>query len=309
VPRWFSDAGRFSADVWWVAYYELGEAVRTRLFQLVLVAYTGGIAAATWVLVQILVQFESAVAAPLGVPTTDRPGAMMSVLLENGKLADLLGPLLGRDTDVAALLHEPILGLWTGAMSMLFLPLVLLFSASGSVAAEVKSRSVRFLSCRTGRLEIGLGKLAGQLLLGLVAAGIGGAVAWGMGMTLMVGNPPLDLAVSIALRTSRAAVWALPFAGLGLAASQWFASPNGARVVAAGLVMAMPLAGWFLRVNSDPSFLGRVADLARQFIATTVWAGYWSTDPATLLATAGRSVVLAVLYFSAGYAVFARRDL
>ena len=45
---------RFWSDVWWVAVYELGEAVRTRLFQLVLLAYAGGIAASGTVLVLIL---------------------------------------------------------------------------------------------------------------------------------------------------------------------------------------------------------------------------------------------------------------
>lgn len=300
---------RFAADVWWVAVYELGEAVRTRLFQLVLLAYAGGIAFSTWLFVKALSNAEEVAAGTLGVPSTARPGAMMGTFLENPDLARVVGQMAGGGTDVTELLKEPLLGLWTGVATMALLPLVLVFSASGSIASEVKSRSVRYLLCRTGRLQIGLGKLAGQLLIALVAAVIGGLVAWGMGMTMMVGNPPLGLALSLVERTARAAVWALPFAGLGLAASQWIPSPNGARVVVAGLVGAMPIAAYWLDLHVGLSLPGRLADLAGLFIATTAWSDFWATDLPTFGAAAARSVVLAVVYYSLGHAVFARRDL
>lgn len=300
---------RFVADVWWVAVYELGEAVRTRLFQLVLLGYAGGIGAATWILVQILKSFEQTAAKTLGMPSTERPGAMMDTLLENGEVVRLVAGIVGSDVDATRLLEEPLLGLWTGMASMALLPVVLLFSASGSIAAEVKSRSVRYLSCRTGRLQIGLGKLFGQLLIAAVAAVIGGVVAWTMGMLLMTGNPPVALALSILDRTARAAVWALPFAGLGLAASQWIPSPNGARVVAAGVLLAMPIAAHWLQESVDVSLLGRLADLAGMFIATTAWTDFWSLDPGTFAGAVVRSIVLAVIYYSLGHVVFARRDL
>ncbi|MFN7145807.1 MAG: ABC transporter permease subunit, partial [Myxococcota bacterium] len=210
---------------------------------------------------------------------------------------------------VAALLDEPLLALWCGVALMVLLPLVLLFSSAGSIASEVKSRSVRYLLCRTGRLEIGLGKLAGQLLIAIVAAALGGATAWAMVMTLMVGNPPVGLAVALAERTFRAVLWALPFAGLGLMASQWVASPNGARVIAGGLFLAMPTAGWFLGLRADLDVVGRLCDFAGMFVATKAWPDFWSPEPDVLGAAVLRGVVLAVVYYAAGHVVFARRDL
>lgn len=300
---------RFPSDVWWVAVYELGEAVRTRLFQLVLLGYAGGIAAATWILVKLVANFEQSAAASLGVPATRRPGAMMDTLLADDQLVRLVGEFVGPGNDVGVLLEEPLLGLWTGMVSMLLLPLVLLFSASGSIATEVKSRSVRYLLCRTGRLQIGLGKLLGQLLIAAVAAVIGGAVAWAMGLALMSGHGPAELGLSILGRTARAAVWALPFAGLGLAASQWIASPNGARVVAAGVLLAMPIGAHWLAEAAGTTLVGRLADLAGMFIATTAWPDFWSLDLATFSGAVARSVVLAILYYALGHVVFARRDL
>ena len=299
---------RFWTDVAWVGVYELGEAVRTRLFQLVLLAYAGGIGVSSWLLVEILHQLETSAAAAMGVPATDKPGAMASTLLGNGELKDLLEPIVGGG-QVDALLSRPILALWTGAAAMALLPLVLLFSSSGSIATEVRSRSIRYLLCRTGRLQIGLGKLFGQLLLALVAAIIGGAVAWTMGMTMMVGNPPVALALELANRTLRACAYALPFAGLGLAASQIVASPNGARFLAAAAMVAMPIVAWQLDEHVGPDLLGRLADLAGLFVATTTWQDLWSTDAATLQIAVARCVGLAVIYYAAGHAVFVRKDL
>jgi uncharacterized membrane protein YdjX (TVP38/TMEM64 family) len=36
---------------------------------------------------------------------------------------------------------------------------------------------------------------------------LGAAVCWGMGMTLMVGNPPAALALSLLERSARASIW------------------------------------------------------------------------------------------------------
>lgn len=301
---------RFFADIGWVAVYELGEAVRTRLFQLVLLTYAAGIGASTWVLVRILGRIEEGLAGTLGVPATERPGAMMGTLLENGDLTQLVGPAVDQpDEVVEQLLREPIVGLWTGVTSMALLPLVLVFSASASIASEVKSRSIRYLSCRTGRLQIGLGKLVGQLLIAIVAALAGAAVAWALGMTLMVGNPPVALALSLVARTLRAVVWALPFAGLGLLASQWVTNPNGARVLGAGLLVAMAVGSALAEAHAGPDTVGRLADLSGLFLATNGWSAFWSTDPAVLAEAMVRGVVLAVVYYAAGHAVFARRDL
>ncbi|MFN7144989.1 MAG: hypothetical protein ACK4YP_14525, partial [Myxococcota bacterium] len=121
---------RFVADIGWVAVYELGEAVRTRLFQLVLLAYVGGVAAWVWGLVEMLRSFEKSMAGTLGVPATERPGAMMQAVIEKGDLTRMLGGMIGDDNDVAALLDEPLLALWCGVASMVLLLLVLLFSSA-----------------------------------------------------------------------------------------------------------------------------------------------------------------------------------
>lgn len=299
---------RFLADVGLVALYELGESVRTRLLQLVLLAYCGGIAFAAWLFVKTLQQMEASLADSLGVPATERPGALVGRLLESGQLRDLLSGFMGEE-QAASLLDRPLIALWTGAAAMILLPLVLLFAASGTVAAEVRSRSIRFLLCRTGRLEIGLGKLAGQLLLALFAALLGTAVAWIIGMTLMTGNPPVALALELLNRTGRAAIFALPIAGVGLCASQLVASPNGARFLGGVLFVGMLVAHALSRAFAGTDLVGRLVDMGRLLVSTSAWGDLWTTDPGLLAVTAARCAGLAVVYYASGHVVFSRKDL
>ena len=53
-------------------------------------------------------------------------------------------------------------------------------------------------------------------------------------MTQMVGNDPIMLAMGLGVLGLRAWLFGLPFIGLGVAWSQWTASPNWARVLAVG---------------------------------------------------------------------------
>lgn len=299
----------FLADTARVAAYELGEAARTRLFQLAILAYLSGVGFANWVFIRILREAEATVATQMGVPATERPGAMLGQLTQNGDLLELLGPLVGTRTAATALLSEPVLALWSGGTAMILLPLVLIFTASGSVAGEVRSRSIRYLLCRTGRLQIGLGKLAGQLLLGLVAAGLGVGLSWTMGMTLMVSQPPVEMATAMARHTALSCAYALPYAGMGLAISGLVPNPNGARAAAAVVFLALHIGAAWLDDYVGIDTIGRLADLARLFFAPTTWRAFWSVDPVVLGSALVHVAVLAIVYYAVGHLRFGTRDL
>lgn len=293
----------------WVAVYELGEAVRTRLFQLAILAYLGGIGFASWLLARILTEMEGEIAGAMGLPNTERPGALLNELHQNGALAQLFAPMAGSRSAAEALLDTPIPALWVGGAAMGLLPVVLLFTSAGSVSTEIKSRSIRYLACRVDRLPIGLGKLVGQVLLGAVAALLGVVLAWIMAMTLLVGVPPVDLALALVVRTTWALAYALPWVGLGLAVSQVVPNPNGARVVAGILFVASHWLGFWLRHHSGPDTLGRIADLGTMMLAPSLWRDLWSPDLSLAGMAAARGALLAVVYFAIGHAWFVRRDL
>lgn len=296
-------------DTLLVARYELAEALRTRLFQLVVLAYLAGIALSVWLFTTFLWFAEARLAEAIDVPMSHRPGAMLPRLLANGTLRDALAPLVGGDDAATALLTQPPLALWVGVTAMALLPAVLVFTASGTVSAEVRSRSIRFLLVRTGRAPIVLGKMLGQLALGGVALALGVVLAWAMGLAMMTGNDPVALLGTLIARSLCAGVFALPFLGLAMAVSLLIESPNGARVGAALAAAATPVLGAVLQHRAGPDTLGRVADLLTLAVPSRYWNTLWSTDPVVLAEATGRAVLLAAVFLALGQARFERRDL
>lgn len=301
---------RFWREVGWVALYEAGEATRTRLLQVGLLAYLGGIGFFNALLILILREVEQEAAQALGVLPTERPGAMLSQLQAEGKLDDLVQFLAGDQAgDVRQLLAEPLLCLWATAGAMVLLPSLLVFSSSGTVATEIRSRSIRYLACRTGRLQIVLGKMVGQTGFAAVALAAGGVLTWLMGMLLMVKVPPVGLAMALLGRAPRVLAFTFPAVGLGMLSSQVAGSPNGARVLGVGAWMGMPVLMAWLQHKIGPDTLGRIADLAITLLSTSNWWALWSQQSGEVTAGIGRCVVLGLAYFVVGFLVFRRKDL
>jgi ABC-type transport system involved in multi-copper enzyme maturation permease subunit len=296
-------------DVVAVGRYEVAEATRTRLFQLVIAGYLLGIGFADWALVQVLKEMEGALATQMGLPATERPGAMINTLRENGNLLELLRPLTGSEAAARALLDTPPLALWAGAAAMFLLPAVVVAATAGSVAAEVRSRSIRYLLVRTGRLSIGLGKLVGQLFVIALATLAGAVLSWAMGMVLTVGNAPLELATALLFRSACGILYALPYVGIGMGASMVVASPNGARLLAGLALVLSPSANWWLTKHSGTDFAGRLADLGTLLWPNHLWGAYWSGDPAEVAGAVLHGCILGTLWFALGFAVFQRRNL
>lgn len=299
----------FFRDCWCVASYEVGEARRTRLLQLLVAAYLLGIGFADWALFQVLGQMEAALAEQMGVPSTETPGAMINTLRHNGTLVDLLEPLAGSTAAARALVEAPILGLWAGAAAMFLLPVVVTAATAASVAGEVRTRSLRFLLVRTSRLSIAVGKLAGQLFVVLLATLGGVLLSWVAGLVFMVGNPPLELAQVLVVRSAYGLLYALPYAGIGMAASLLVANPNTARVLAGAALLVSPAADHWLTRHSGPTPVGRLADLGTLFWPNHLWFAYWSDSPAQIAGAAVHGAVLGLGWFTLGFVFFQRRNL
>ena len=301
--------GRFLADVAVVAAYELAQARRTRLLQVGLLAYAAGTGAAEWAFIQGLREAERSVALTMGVPPTEKPGALIAKVLESEDLRHLLGALIGSPALFDSLAAEPVLGLFSGAVAMILLPVLLLLGTSVTVSAEVESRSIRFLALRTERLPIVLGKFVGQVLMAAVAALVGVVVTEAVGQTLMVQVPVIGLALSATHHAAGALLYALPFAGLGLCVSQWIGRTNPARAMAVVLLLAVVLGASWLDWAAGPTLLGQVESVIRGFLPGQGWTDVWQTDPLALGMGAARFAVLTVIWIGLGYVRFDRRDL
>src|SRR6185503_9044978 len=100
------------------------------------------------------------------------------------------------------------------------------------LAIDVASRAIRYEALRTGRASIVFGRWAGQLGLSAGASLVGAAVTWILGLTAMVGNHPVSLAIGLLDSTGRAWLFAVPASAAGVLASSLVRSPAWARVLA-----------------------------------------------------------------------------
>jgi ABC-type transport system involved in multi-copper enzyme maturation permease subunit len=304
-----SSAAGFVRDVFVVARYEFQQAARTRLLQVGVLAYAAATAAAHYGFVRGLREAERSVASAMGVPPTEKPGALLGAALKSTDLRRFLADLLGSEDVLDRLADVPVLALWSGAVAMVLLPLFVLVGTSTAVSAEVETRSIRFLALRTERLPIVLGKLGGQLSVAMLAAASGVAVTVAVGLTLMVQQPPAGLAWGGAMQAARALVYALPFAAMGLAVSQWVPRANAARLVTMLLLFAVLFGHVWLEAEADATPLGRAADLGRSLLPGFGWVDTWSTEPLPFALAAARAGVLTVGWLGLGYLRFDRRDL
>lgn len=299
----------FVRDLLVVAVYEFQQAARTRLLQVGVLGYAGVTLAAHAAFVEGLQEAERSVALAMMVPPTEKPGALIGAALQSTELRRFLADIIGSESTLDRLTEAPILALWSGAVAMVLLPLFVLVGTSTSVSAEVESRSIRFLALRTERLPIVLGKLAGQLSIAALAALSGVAVTVGAGVTLMVQQPPLALAGHSLVHAGRGLLYAVPFAALGLAVSQWVPRANPARLATMFALFAVIVGHVWLGSEVDASLPGRLADLASNLLPGVGWTEMWSVDLITFGLAVARSAVITVGLVALGYLRFDRRDL
>ncbi|MCB9745365.1 MAG: ABC transporter permease subunit [Alphaproteobacteria bacterium] len=221
-----------------VTRLQLSRALRTRSALLLCAIYALMAGASAYGFTRLLLLLETQTARTLGAPTTETPGAMLGTLKADPDFQDLLNQLTGDPELLQWALDTPFLtvtAFWTGLAALPFFAAML---GAEAIAADTRSRALRFELLRTGRPEILLGRLGGQALLIAAALAFAALATWIVAMTAMTGNAPLEQALSLLALGPRLWVWSLPFLGLGLAASQSTANVNLARVMAIGGVAA-----------------------------------------------------------------------
>jgi hypothetical protein len=214
---------------------------------------------------------------------------------------------VGDEALVAQLVQWPTLVIFQLWQGFLLVPFLAATAASESLALDVQSRAIRFEALRTGRPELIAGRFVGQLALSVFATLVALVAVWVLGITLMIGQDPVELAVGLLVFGPRAILYALPFAGLGIACSAFTSSPAWARVLALTLTAGSSIAYGVLSWVSDPPWTW-VADVVLPLLPQTWVGGLWRPD-GELLTSSLVCVGLGVAAAGVGYVRFARRDL
>lgn len=294
-------------DTLLVARFELLRAVRTWRALAMILLYVIASAGGAWVFIEILAEMENAIADQLMVPHTRWPGGMTDQLRNSENLLKMLEFLVGDASTVQALADVPLLAIWQLWEGLILVPFLAATAAAEAVAVDVASRALRFELLRTGRPELVAGRFLGQTVLSVVATLASLVVVWAMGMSLMVEQDPVALARGLLEMGTRAIVFSLPFAGLGIAASCLTASSNWARVLAlAGTAGSWVVYGYL--VTRTTGVAASIADGVLPLLPQAWLGDLWRPGGGVVLATFV-CVALAMTAVGVGTWRLMRRDL
>ena len=300
------NALRSIIDVGLVARFELIRAIRTWRALAMMLLYGIATVGGALIFVGLIFALEQTIASALGVPQTNRPGAMMAELITDDSFRSVVEAMVGK-ASVDNVITQPPLAIFYHWFGFRLVPFLAAVTAAEAVAIDMGTRALRFEALRTGRLELVLGRLVGQVFLAGIAIFASIIGVWAVGMLAMVGNDPLLLASSLGRYGFH--VWAvsLPFLGLGIACSQLTASAIWARVLAL-LLTTLTWVALFTAQYIQTTEWPIVGDIMLQFLPQTWLPSLWRSGWQPWLGMGGL-VCWGIAITAIGYAAFHRRKL
>jgi ABC-type transport system involved in multi-copper enzyme maturation permease subunit len=291
-----------------VAAFDFFESIRSRKAIASLVLYLAGASLGVALFIHLLSVFESSAAEQLGVPTTERPGAMTDEVHDSPWFRDFVGELADDPELADALIDIPPLALFFGWMSLTFVPLLAVLFSSDAIASELASGSVRFSLLRVDRLSWATGKLLAQALLMGVGILASACATYLIGLSSLNGVAAGDTALWLLWMSGRAWLYGWAFLGLALAASQVTRSVNGSRALGLFALSAVGLAGMLLggevAVETAPNLAPALHLLLPGAHQIDLWRStWWDRLPGSVMLLA-----LGLAYFGLGHLYFRNRD-
>jgi ABC-type transport system involved in multi-copper enzyme maturation permease subunit len=290
-----------------VGRFHLMRAVRSRSAVVLCLALTTIHMGGAWVFTKILSGLENSAAQALGVPATDRPGAMLGVLRDRDEFRRLIGGMLPDPSLLEWALDLPYLSIGHFWIALGTLPFLAAAAGAEVLSGDIKNRSLRYEVVRTGRLEIVGGRFLGQALLIFLAVLVANSGTWIMAMTAMVDQPPVRQMATLMAFTPRLCAWSLPFLGLGIACSMLTSTTNTARALALGGTVATFVAFSFLH-SRDAKILDPFVVPLRRLLPQSQMLALWDSGLGWLAPSAILVVFGGVMALST-YPLFARRNL
>jgi ABC-type transport system involved in multi-copper enzyme maturation permease subunit len=298
-------------DVTLVARFELAESVRSRLLLVMVLLFVGAGALGAWGYTRLIGTIEDKAAAALAAPPSERPGATVGRLREAQTYRDFLRFFLRDDAKADYFSRLPPIVVFYGWAAFLFTPWLLLFTSAETIATDVASRAIRFSLLRTSRLSYALGKALGQWLILLGVTAVAALVFFMVAWAQLAAFEPSLTALWLLSYWPRVVLFNLPFLAWAMFASMVTASANLARIVSLGGVVLMSIvyglsnARWLRRGPISEAAL----DLVQYLTPFGHNEGLGYPPGGGLPSDVAVCLALTVIYFAAGYAVLARRDV
>jgi ABC-type transport system involved in multi-copper enzyme maturation permease subunit len=316
-------------DTYLVAGFELREMLRSRRAFLVVALYLLMAAFATFNFVRLLNVTENLTQPPpwrrdrgivqptaraqvAQAPVARTPaGAGPSQGAFFSRYSPFRGILSGQVTDTTTLdflVAKPLIALFFVLVCLFAVPILIMITASESIAQELQTRGVRFTALRTGRVEFVVGKALGQGLLMAVVVLLSAGMCLAMGAWKLADFEWGPALTAMLIFWPRIVVFCVPFVGLAALCSMNCSSTLSARAFALIGLGALWSVHGLTSYYSDTSLAGffNALDTLEPFAyQSDMWTATYATVGPAMAALIG----LAVLYVGIGLIFYTRRDL
>lgn len=284
--------------------FELSGALRSRRAVVVTVLYLAASLLGMNGTISVLGKMEREISSALHLDESDsgKSGVVSKTLWQSKSFQRMARSVVGDSPvydDICGRHPAELIYAW---LTFLFVPLLTMLMAANRVADDVHSGAVRYMITRVTRLEWSLGKYVGNALLmalGLFAGALG---AWCVAAFRLSGADLASLFASMLGWGAKA--WALSLAWLGLALGVSHVVKSGAKATSLGVSALVA----FSAASASLSHFGeRFAPLARLF-PSGVEHSLWRASFTPVAYASAWLLLLGLMYLTAGYAFFARRD-
>ncbi len=295
-------------DIWLVAWFEVKEMVRTRRALVVIALYMlGGLVAARG-FVAAIGRLENVVAGMLKTGRIETPGALTQQLLQSDTYRDALIRFFPNREVADFLLNLPPIVLFFLWSSLAFVPFLIMLTSADTVSQEVRTRAVRFVVLRTGRVEFVLGKYLGQVSLMALVVFLTGFVYLGVAWAGLQGFEFWPTVVGILRFWPRIVAYGAAFVGLsGLCAMNAGSSATARAWAFIGLVIAWALGEFAYRWHDG--VYGGAWTVIGFLVPFSHKPGLYAPAGSTVLVEAGILLALGAFYLALGLLFFWRKDL
>jgi ABC-type transport system involved in multi-copper enzyme maturation permease subunit len=295
-------------DVWIIARYELGEAIRSRRVLVLALLYVGGATIGSIFFVDMLAQFEETVSRTLLVPDPSKPGALTDAMLQSNEFRNVLARLLDDSALADRLIALPPLATFYGWLALTFAPVLVMLTSVDTIANDLQTGAARFALVRTDRLTWAVGKLLGQTLLMIGSLALGAFACLLVGSLRMAHFDFVQTLFWLLVNSWSAVVYAFAYIGLALGLSQLTRSAHTARALGLFCLALFGIARAVLASDLLNEKLPVIAQSLTLLFPRTYQLDLWSDALGKQAPAVIMLIALGISYFAAGYAYRRTKD-
>lgn len=295
--------------IWQTALWEWNEAIRSRRALVILLLYLASAVLCMNGSISVLGKMETELSAVLQLPQSENTGVVSASLWRSKPFNKMVRAVVGDGPvldDISGRHPVELLYAW---FAFLCAPLLAVLVCGNRVSDDLRSGAVRYMLVRESRLEWSLGKFLGQALmvaLALAASSLGAAA-----VAFCRLSPGTAAELLPAMLNWGARAWVYSIAWIGLALGISHLTRSSGRATAMGILAICVFSALPAVLRFGHAHYGWPDALLQlqMIFPDAAESRLWRFDAVPLAVGSFHLLLLGMVYFMAGAAVFSRRDV